>query len=94
MLYFNNHLGTPGQRGTPGEKGDRGMFDILFFKNKINWNYFLSGDVGQQGYPGNVGQAGAPVSSRDFFYKKKKEIFLKNRVVMVMMVNQVLKEKK
>ncbi len=67
MWYFNIHLGTPGQRGTPGEKGDRGMFNILFFKHEINWNYFLSGDVGSQGYPGNVGQAGVPVSFRVSF---------------------------
>jgi len=65
-LHFNNHSGTPGTRGTPGEKGDRGMFDILFSQNRYDSNYFHSGDVGPQGYPGNVGQSGAPVRFQDF----------------------------
>ncbi len=74
---MNIHLGTPGQRGSSGEKGDRGMLDILFSKNKINWNFFLSGDVGPQGYPGNVGQSGAPVSFRAFYFVYKREFLFK-----------------
>ncbi len=68
--------------GTPGQRGTSGEKGDR-------------GDVGPQGYPGNVGQAGAPVRLEILFkILLIKVFFLKHRVVMVLMVYRVIKEKK
>jgi hypothetical protein len=65
--------------GTPGQRGTPGE------KGE-------RGDNGPQGYPGSVGQAGAPVSFSTTLQERKFSV--ENRVVMVLMVKLVLREKR
>jgi hypothetical protein len=67
---------------------------LLFQLNLFANEYFLQGDVGPQGYPGNVGPAGAPVSSKQQLVAYHKHAIAYSRAVAVMMVHQVTRAKK